>query len=426
MDYTYYRIDDICSIKSGKRLPKGSDFSQEETPYGYIRARDIKKGKINLKELVYIDDDVKSKIKKYIIEEGDIAITIVGENIGDVGYCTSEASGNNLTENAVRLTGFKENVDSKYLCYFLNQSFMKQYMSILGSGAAQGKLGIYKIQRIKVPLPDIETQNKVTQILAMYDELIECNNRQIENCNRLSKEVFNEWFLRFRYPGHEKDERIEGIFGKVPDKFISMKMQDVIDFYIGGGWGNDEQSEDYPVEAYVIRGTDFPYITNGEINTCPLRYHKQSNYDKRQLRENDFVLEVSGGTAEQPVGRTIIVDKETIERFDNRVICASFCKLIRLNKKVTPYYFYHWMQFLYDTRIIDKFQLQSTGIINFKFEYFLRKGDILVPPLELMNQFEEVVKPLQDKKNLLAKQNDNLTRQRDLLTPRLMSGKLKV
>ena len=81
---------------------------------------------------------------------------------------------------------------------------------------------------------------------------------------------------------------------------------------------------------------------------------------------------------------------------------------------------------MYDTRIIDKFQLQSTGIINFKFEYFLRKGDILVPPLELMNQFEEVVKPLQDKKNLLAKQNDNLIRQRDLLTPRLMSGKLSI
>ena len=84
------------------------------------------------------------------------------------------------------------------------------------------------------------------------------------------------------------------------------------------------------------------------------------------------------------------------------------------------------MQFLYDTRIIDRFQLQSTGIINFKFEYFLRKGDVLLPPKDLMNEFEVKAKLFHDKISLLAKQNENLIKQRDLLLPRLMSGKLEV
>ena len=84
------------------------------------------------------------------------------------------------------------------------------------------------------------------------------------------------------------------------------------------------------------------------------------------------------------------------------------------------------MQFLYYTRIIDKFQLQSTGIINFKFEYFLRKGDIMLPPKALMDRFDEKVKVLYKEKSILARQNDNLIKQRDLLLPRLMSGKLEV
>ncbi len=84
------------------------------------------------------------------------------------------------------------------------------------------------------------------------------------------------------------------------------------------------------------------------------------------------------------------------------------------------------MKFLYDTRIIDRFQLQSTGIINFKFEPFLRKGDVMLPPKEIMDAFEKQVSILHKEMNQLAKQNTLLARQRDLLLPRLMSGKLEV
>ena len=139
-------------------------------------------------------------------------------------------------------------------------------------------------------------------------------------------------------------------------------------------------------------------------------------------------MEISGGTSEQPVGRTILVTQELIDRFkDGKVICASFCKLIRLNKAVvSPYFFYYWMQYLYDTRIIDRFQLQSTGIINFKFEAFLRKGLVMLPPMEIMQQFDNYIIPIFKEINTLATQNEILAKQRDLLLPRLMSGKLKV
>lgn len=139
-------------------------------------------------------------------------------------------------------------------------------------------------------------------------------------------------------------------------------------------------------------------------------------------------MEISGGTSEQPVGRSVLVTQDMIDRFkEGRVICASFCKLIRLKRTdISPYFFYYWMRYLYDTRIIDRFQLQSTGIINFKFEAFLRKGLVLLPSMDIMNKFESKIIPIIKGINKLAMQNENLTRQRDALLPRLMSGKLEV
>ncbi len=84
------------------------------------------------------------------------------------------------------------------------------------------------------------------------------------------------------------------------------------------------------------------------------------------------------------------------------------------------------MHYLYDTRIIDRFQLQSTGIINFKFESFLKKGIVMLPSKDVMQLFDKHIISLFKEINQLAIQNETLSRQRDLLLPRLMSGKLEV
>jgi type I restriction enzyme S subunit len=244
----------------------------------------------------------------------------------------------------------------------------------------------------------------------------------------MAENLYKEWFVRFRFPGHEKAEFENTKLGKLPTSFSVTNMNSVFDDYIGGGWGNDDESEYYSISASVIRGADFPNVWHYDVSTCPRRYHKKSNYKARQLQDGDIVMEISGGTSEQPVGRTVLVTQDMIDRFEGgRVICASFCKMIRLKKEIiSPYFFYFWMHYLYDTRIIDRFQLQSTGIINFKFEPFLKKGIVMLPPKELMQSFEDKINPIFKEINQLAIQNENLSRQRDLLLPRLMSGKLEV
>ena len=179
MSWKKVHIADICEIKSGKRIPKGFDFSPITTDYRYIRARDIKKGKVDSSDLGYISKEVKDKIARYIVQEDDVVVSIAG-TIGEVGYVPSELDGVNLTENAVRLTNFTEGVFSKFVLYWLMTDYSYEYMNGVAAGSAQPKLGIYKIEQIPISLPSFEIQHRIADILSAYDDLIENNRKQIK------------------------------------------------------------------------------------------------------------------------------------------------------------------------------------------------------------------------------------------------------
>lgn len=348
-----------------------------------------------------------------------------GENLSSRNAPIAQiAKGKYWVNNHAHIVKNNNNSDLYYICYLLNNSDIAGYIT----GSAQPKLSQGNLNKIKIALPSLPIQQKIASILSTYDTLIENNNRRIRLLEQMAENLYKEWFVRFRFPGHEKVETEKSKYGKVPSTFKFIKMQEAFDYYIGGGWGEEEKSDEFPKEASVIRGADFPKIWQYDISTCPRRFHKTKNYKARQLEDGDVIMEISGGTSEQPVGRVVLITQELLDRFENgKVICASFCKLIRLQKNiVSPYYFYYWLRFLYDTRIIDRYQLQSTGIINFKFEPFLRKGDIMLPPQNIMEKFAKQVGSLHKEMNKLAQQNTLLTRQRDLLLPRLMSGKLEV
>lgn len=175
-----------------------------------------------------------------------------------------------------------------------------------------------------------------------------------------------------------------------------LKLQDSISYYIGGGWGEDDYKEELK-PAFVIRGTDMPYIRDGYYNEIPFRFHKVSNISKRILEENDIILEVSGGSKDQLVGRSIIVKKDLLNFLSPSAICASFCKLIRPDKNVVfPKFLYMWLRTIYSNGEIGKYQIQSTGISNFQFEAFIKHAKIQLPDLPTQKRIAEILSAYDD------------------------------
>lgn len=176
-------------------------------------------------------------------------------------------------------------------------------------------------------------------------------------------------------------------------------VREVIDYYIGGGWGTDAPSGSSTARAAVIRGTDFERVRLDLEPAIPYRYMKADHIDKRRLLPGDLIIEISGGSKDQPVGRTLLITEEILTRLADRAIPASFCKLIRPDQRVVdPRYFAQYMQLLWRDGSMREFQTQSTGLSNFHFESFLDRQIMPLPSLaaqgriaEALGSFDELI-----------------------------------
>lgn len=157
-EWRSFSIDQLGDVKSGKRLPKGHSLGSDVTDYPYIRLVDISDGRIRKDSLQYLSEDTRKLIGRYIVDENDVCLAIVGHTIGMVFYVSSEWENVNLTENAARITNLSSEVDSRYLYYFLVSPVGQMEILSRTVGSAQGKLPLYNIKSLEIPLPSLAQQ----------------------------------------------------------------------------------------------------------------------------------------------------------------------------------------------------------------------------------------------------------------------------
>lgn len=191
-------IEDFADVKGGKRLPKGSEFSEHKTDYPYIRARDLKFGTVLMDKIVYISEEVQKTIKNYIVRTNDLYITIVGAKIGDAGSIPKEMDGANLTENAAKLTNLNKYIYYKYISYFLRSEICQKNISETIMSAAQGKLALTRIKKLPVYLPSLKEQQEiVSSIESLFSKADKIEKRYKtlkEKIDSLPQAILNKAF----------------------------------------------------------------------------------------------------------------------------------------------------------------------------------------------------------------------------------------
>lgn len=205
-------IKDIGEVKGGKRLPKGEMLVNENTGHPYIKAGNLKNGTVAFNDLQYLKPQVYEKIKKYIVKENDVYITIVGACIGDVGIIPKEVNGANLTENAAKITNLKCN--AKFLSIQLSISSVQKQIKGKIASATLGKLSLQNIKNIQIKMPTIEEQQKIVNILdkllAKYNK-IKNLEQQLEKIELLKKAILAKAFrgeLGTNNPDEESAENL--------------------------------------------------------------------------------------------------------------------------------------------------------------------------------------------------------------------------
>lgn len=332
--------------------------------------------------------------------KGPTLITGRSGTLGKFQFITTDSWPHNTSLWSKELFG--NNI--RYVFYLLQTLDFKAF----NGGGAVPTLNRNVLSAIEVDIPPLPIQNTIAAILTAYDDLIENNLQRIKLLEQAAKCEYK-------------------LLMKESESFEFIPIKDALEYYIGGGWGNDEPNAEFSSAGYVIRGTDIPELKVGANSNLPFRFHKPSNYNSRQLKEGDIVFEVSGGSKTSPVGRSILITNKLLTHYDNSVICASFCKLMRPKGFISSEYFYLFLQDVFIDGTLKPFEKPSaSNIINFAFEKFIEEVTIPIPSKKVLQQFSLKVRDILQFISNLSNQNTQLRQARDILLPKLLSGAIDV
>lgn len=299
-----------------------------------------------------------------------------------------------------------ENIILPKYMYYLLKSF-----PIEGFGAVQQQLTIPYYKKTKVTFEkDLKTQDKVASILSTYDDLIEKNNRKIEILQEMAEELYKEWFVRFRFPGYKTAKFIDGI----PEGWEYKPFSDVATFERGVSYSSEEIDCEDGINLINLKNIN----SFGGFRLDGTKKYNGKYRDTQVVKCGDLVMGVTDMTQDRRTVGAVAL----IPYYDN--VCVISADLVKLVSKVDNIFIYCLCRYGYYSKFFSQFA-NGSNVLHLK-PTSLRNKKVLMPKDELIKAFVKIVKPMSDSVNGLNRQNELLKQQRDLLLPRLMSGKLEV
>ncbi len=422
MTWPTRRISDLCEL-AVDCVNKTAPTVDYETEFKMIRTTNVKGGFIDLDQVRYVTEEVfKRWSQRSKPKHGDVILTREAP-VGAVGRFTSTDENVFLGQRLFHYRPDPKVLNWNFLAYVLQSPSVQGRFKGMGFGATVAHVRVGDAKNLMIPCPPLGTQKRIGHTLSAYDDLIENNRRRIQLLEQGARLLYKEWFGNLRFPGHEHVKVVDG----VPEGWRKVLFASELKFHIGGGWGQDSHTSIEGEPAYVIRGTDFRATRSGQFRQVGLRYHKEASLRRRRLGVGDIIFEVSGGSANQPVGRTLLVTSQLLEAFPASMICASFCKRLVPRDEQLGVYLFLFLDRIRSTGELLVYKKDSASALqNFNFKAFLESQHVLIPPAHLLREFSDLVWELQKQATNLAVSIDRLAKARDLLLPRLMNGEIPV
>lgn len=404
MTWEKVRLGEVACVSSSKRI-----FAKQYVEKGvpFYRQKEIidKKNKNLIAKPLFISVDTYNEIKKKfgVPVKGDLLITAVGATLG-IPYIVNDETFYFKDGNLIWLSNFKEDINSKYIYYWITSNIGQKAMWSRVIGSAQPALTIDTIKQFELPIPIYTLQNKIVKILETYDKLIENNQKQIKLLEEVAQRLYKEWFVDFRFPGYENTSIIDG----VPEGWERITVKDcAIVLKRGISPKYNENGKSIIINQKCIRQT---------IVSFDEARNQDKNYpDELNLNDGDVVICSTGAGTLGRVGKVFGNHEKTT--FDSHIT------LVRGNDAIGKQYLFLTLK-SYQSYLMgmgrgstNQLELSRNVIANLTI-YSL--------PKELMNQFEKLTQPIHNKICIIDKEIKYLQQARDRLLPKLMSGELEV
>ncbi len=401
----------------GKNYPKRNEFSEE----GYclfLNANNVTKEGFSFNSKQFITKEKDELLRSGKLSRGDVVMTTRG-TIGNVAYY-----GNRVPFEHVRINSGmvifrceRNKILPLFLFQYLRSPIFQAQINAFRSGVAQPQLPICDIKRMRISIPSLPEQYVITSILSAYDDLIENNTRRIQILEEMAQLIYREWFVNFRFPGHEKVRFVNSKLGKIPEGWEVVQLGEVLESIESGSrpkGGIDSSEREVPsIGAENVLGLG-RYDFNKEKYVSREFYE---NMRKGKVQSGDVLLYKDGAK----IGRKSMFR----DGFPHEVCCINeHVFILRTNSRCSQNYLYFYLDRPDITqKIINLNTNAAQPGIN---QAGVKSLPILLPPKELIELFDNKVEPLLGLLFNLAKKNQTLRKKRDLLLPKLISGEIDV
>lgn len=343
-------------------------------------------------------------------KKGDILLSNIRPYFKKIWYATQEGG----CSNDVLVVKAGKTVDSKFLYYVLSDNNFFNYSTVTAKGTKMPRGSQNAIMKYWVPNLDLPTQKKIADILSSYDELIKANNERIELLEQTVQEIYKEWFVRFRFPGYENAKFEEGI----PEGWSYVRFGKAIDIIDGDrGVNYPKQEEFYPEGDCLFLNAGNVTTKGFDFSSCAyITKEKDAILRKGKVQHGDVLLTTRG-----TVGNVAFYN-ETMTFSEMRI--NSGMVILRNLGVVSPEYIYTSLRHEYLQKLMTMY---ASGSAQPQLPIKdMKRMKIIKSDTKTMERFTEMSADIYNQISLLIMKNQTLAKQRDMLLPRLMSGKLEV
>ena len=413
------KVDDIKSSIKGSIVsgPFGSNigarfFVEEGIPL--IRGNNLTFGEKEFIDegFVFITDEKAYELRNCEALPGDLIFTAAG-TLGQVGLIPSKTNYPKyiISNKQLRLRCNPKLAFSKYLFYWFTSPRMREQIVNLNTGSSVPLITLGALRSLPVSLPPLPIQHKIAAILSAYDELIENNTRRIAILEEMAQSLYQEWFVRFRYPGHEQHKLVESKLGMIPEGWNLTVVEKAFQI-LGGGTPSTKEPK------YWNQG-DINWYSPSDLTSSGTMFIKESTkkITIRGLRESSARLFAAYSvmmTSRATIGVTAINTQPACTN-QGFITCIP-------NDNLSVYQIYYW---LLENR--ENISILASGA-TFKEinKTTFKQLPIIIPDISISNQFNKKIQPIFKLLENLTEKNSNLKKTRDLLLPKLISGEIDV
>ncbi len=354
-----------------------------------------------------IIDQSQSEIAGYIDDEsmlyqGKLPVIVFGDHTRVLKFINFPFC---IGADGTQIIYPTKNVDVRYFYYALRNLNLKNY----------GYERHFKyLKQEEIPLPPLPIQKKIADILSAYDDLIENNNRRIKILEEMAQKIYKEWFVNFKFPGHQNAKFVDSALGKIPEGWEVFLANDVTNILIGrtpprkeNHWFSNEKSDNLPWLSirdlganHIFTGATSEYLTKEAV----------LKHNVPMVKKNTVLVSFKLTVGKVAIATEDICTNEAIAQFP-----------IADSSHLTTYFLY---SYLVDFKYPSLGNTSSIG--NAVNSTILKNMPILIPPKNLVEEYTRFVAPVFKNIKIFLSQNQTLRQTRDILLPRLISGELSV